>query len=618
MSKKLRAMILASALVMASFFTMPTAATGEGIFLNGDFSQVANSINNPSEWEMGSGEENWMNIKVDKSGENPFLTLTLANRYVTSPYVEVKGGETYVLSFRMRTGTENHRMFWYSYDENKTQIGSDGSIYMYATNGAWRTFVLSYTAPEGASYMRIKLNNHSSKAVSDTVYYHYDDFVMQKGSFVFGNRIENGGFENEGSGLPTDIQVSTTGEGAATIEKTTVHDGENALKLSGTNAEDSVTVSIPFPAAFGTPYYDISAFVNSKNFESASVKIEVYEYNSLAVTNRKLTTEAFTNKEDKWRKILLRYTPSASANLELRITFSGIGSVYLDDVAAIGTDEMVVNSDLEGMKSDAQAIHAFNNSFGTDTTPFTLCCDADGNQYLRIQGQTWAQKLTFTFEKGAKYILSFDYRSWQINPQGGAKEASDYGAKVGYCGSGQATLPGTLEWRKMTIYFEGSGTSSEIIFTLRATGDYQNCAEYDNISIKKADGAESIGVYNAQGNKISKLTPGETVTAKYNGYGTDYATGNNKNVLLITGLYAVDETGNVKLVKVALSEGKAPAGIYLTTNTLCTASVAGEPPLTLSSSIQVPNDGQTYQIRLLCVDGLRTLHTYMESVMVQS
>lgn len=621
MKRKIFAVCMVMALMLTCLFAVPAQAAVETVFPNGDFSSVANSADNPSGWTTGSA---WESIRVNKKADNPYLFFTKGPGNPISDKTTVEENTEYTLSLRCFAGIEGfgYRVWWRWFDANGTQIRQD-EAYLSQSVGGWKTNAITKTSPAGAVSTAVCLNVYNYPAIPEgktaQEIMGFDDFKITRGTQVLGERVSNSNMEWLQSGMPTNFKV----DGTAALETETVHSGTNAIKVTGEAADSVTTVSTYFFAEKGTPYYDISAYVNVDAIEEGNgVKMAVYNG-----TTKISETGYFKAAEKGWIKMMpvraSRYAASSNAVLEIRVTVEGKGTVYLDDFSANGTNNVLYNGEFDGFSGDDAHIAligtlTYNDiSLDPDAT-VALYTEKNGNKYLYIHGAASSNSgylFRGAYENGARYKLSMDVKS----PGG-------WDAYVGISNAGSGALGATANsgttWEHYELYFtcdNSKGTGGYTFCTLGVRGGVTavsagGVASYDNVSLVKVSDAATTSICDANGNAVEAGTAGKAYTAKYHGFAKDYTAPEKEPVTLIFALYEKLEDDSVRLDTIKLKKG-APQYIARKENNGTAIMREGQLPLDLASdAITIPNDGKSYELRAYTWDDFTNMTPYYASI----
>ncbi len=622
MKSRIFALCMVMALLLTCMFAVPAQAAEEGYILNGDFSSW-DSVDCPANWPVGNS---WRVIRVNKNADNPYMYFTGATS-AFSPDIIAKGGETYTLSFRCFTGESGFglRVWWRFYDAEGHVLNTDKQYedYLSTEVGAWKTQAKTRTAPENAVKLVLLFNCYSYPTIPDgknaTQMLGFDDLKLTKGTQVLGERVSNSNMEWLQDGMPTNFKVT----GTAVLEEETVHSGTKAIEVTGAAADSVTTVSTYFFAEKGTPYYDISAYVNVDSIEEGNgVKMEVYNG-----TTKISATDYFKAAEKGWIKMMpvraSRYAASTNAVLEIRVTVEGKGTVYLDDFSANGTNNILYNGEFDGFSGDDAHIALIGTSnyntisLNPDDTA-AIYTEENGNKYLYIHSAPKSNQgypFRGMYETGARYKLSMDVKS----PGGWDAYVSVTNAGSGALG---ATANSGTTWEHYELYFicdNSKGTSGFTFCTLGVRGGVTatsagGVASYDNVSLVKVSDAATTSICDANGNTVEKGVAGSAYTAKYHGFAEDYTAPEKEPVTLIFALYEKLEDGSVRLDTIKLQKG-APQYIARQENNGAANMREGQLPLDLASdAITIPNDGKSYELRAYTWDDFTNMTPYYASI----
>ncbi len=605
MKRMVKILGLVMALTMLSLLMVAVPAGAATQLANGDFSAELEG------WTVAKDTAE----AVTESG-NTFMSIYGSGANAESLTVEVKPGKTYVWTFDVLS--ERQTRVWVKYfNEDGLYMGDTyrTEIYVPASNSWSEASSAIGSAPKDAS-MTIGGTETTCDAAYATVVFnrfgstagkmYIDNVAMHELDSQTGELIKGGALDAET--LPTNI----TADAATVVSGAEAHGGSGkALKLENAAAEDVKTVSAFYYAMAGQKM-DVTVFMNLTALEAgtdAGVKLEVFDG-----TTYKRETSLFTAVGKGWRKMMVPVRSlSKAAQLEIRVTFTGKGTVLLDDISAVMTDALFTNGDLEALTSD------FAPAGWTCSTAFTGKT-ADAAAYTAIEdGNTFAgfrktnnlvMYKTVTLTGGVRYKLQFDFRSagnsW--NAMFSVRDITSGGTDhiTGtYVHLRQTTTETASPWGEQVFYFTAPATKDyQFRFGHRAGGE-NALAEFDNISLTVVDDPDTLVIYDKNGVPTDEVKVGEDFTVRYTGFGTDYENEeNNRKVHFTVTRYT--EEGNAKLIdtieisaesaaKLAGPDAANSGDVYLG-DLGEKLAVYGEVPLVLEHTIEVPATGNyTYK-----------------------
>ncbi|MBE7024772.1 MAG: hypothetical protein E7408_01795 [Ruminococcaceae bacterium] len=427
------------------------------------------------------------------------------------------------------------------------------------------------------------------------------------------NFVENSGMEIFAGGKPDGYAVSKSG--TASFSKETdpakTHGGSaGALVLSGSRSTDTVTISKPVTLPAGK--LDITAFMNLTGLTTGSgVKLELVSANGstvLASTDWFVKTAYGDGTPMGWRKMMLCYTNAAEANFIVRVTFSGVGEVAIDDFAAYVTTDYVRNGDLEGFAGDYKPAGAWyykGNSFNWGEEEIaSVMMEPDGNHYLSIHAkkfQDTPREIYYNLSinnapelRGRRGVLQFDYVGNRYSTYAyiGASAPPIVWAPGKTIGS-----TGSVWRRDYSMYYTNPlDASNNSFFFGCASGD--DIVKIDNISFGIAE---------------DKLTVSETddeVKADLVAFGTDYSAENKYRTLtVILARYRVYGENNFYLDEI--ETGTDTAEMVAIINSLeekkDNPTEVGETPLRASAALAKPADGGEYVYKAFVWDDISSI-----------
>lgn len=569
---KILSIVMALTMMASLFAAVPTFAATQ--LANGDFS---------------AGLEGWSGTE-DKAtavteNDNTYMEIS-AKSNIRSLMVEVEAGKAYAWSFDILSEQES-RVYIRWYNADGEYLTDTHSIYAWIpAASAWKQASIVGTAPKGvavsgmdapqdAAFMVIEFN----KFTADTAKVSVDNVKHIALEEQTGELLTNGNLD--GTTISTNID-STKAEVVSGAE---ARDGEGkALKLTNTEA-DTKTVSAYCFAAAGQNV-DVSVYMNLTALDedtASGVLLEVFDG-----TNYKRATSTFKVTGLGWRKMMIPvYSLSKAAQLEIRVTFKGVGTVVLDDFSAIVTDAVFRNGDMEGLTADyTPADWASNQTFvkySEDEACTAYTNVENGNTYAGFKtNATSFINHQVSLKANVRYKLQFDYRA----------AVSTHGAMfyiLGFKGA-YVFLNATTgtEWATQTYYFTVPETKDyTCYFGARWNGVV---AHFDNISLTVVDEPDTLVIYDKNNTPAKTLEGGETYTVKYTGFGTDYENAEkNRKVQLAVARY--DKSGKEKMMDFLYIDTKSATKIEVVSNETITSPAAGEVPLVMEYAFTVPENG---------------------------
>lgn len=574
--KKVTAMVCALMMSAMLFAALPAGAAEQ--VTNGDFESV--DVNGKAEgWTLaGSGE-------VITDGGNHYFALKAKSASIISSPVDIVGGGTYCLKFNKNVPNDQLRVYFRWYNEEDKHLSDVNTLYPAGTSGEWKEQTYVQTAPEDAAFLRFYfiVHNYSEGNPPTCI----DDVTVTRVDNQQGELLANGSLEELENGTPK-------GFTGGTVVNDTVHTaGGKALKLTNTEAGATQTVKAKFLGTTGKRI-EVSAYMNLTELDASAdgVILEVYDG-----TTKKAATSYFKAVNDVngtawgWRKMMLTFTGVAN-ELEIRVTLSGIGTVYLDDFSAVTNTNLIANGDMEGLTSDVQPTwwEAGNKNYKFGDH-LNVAKDGTGNTYLVVsQGSgdtkyasTIIKKITLT--AGVRY--KFHMRFNTTGTWAGTYNFSNSLSASSILLKKTSDKDGNRLWGEHTYYFTPKTTQAYTL-TIGKRDKSALVPYFDDISLEPVAEQHTLAFYDVTGQETEDLTTG-TFTAKYSGFGTDYTNvENNLTVQMLVAKY-LKSGDKLTLESVSIKEGSAEkvngkASIVI-------ADVAGEVPLELSMEVTVPAEG---------------------------
>ncbi len=579
--------ILMVTLLMFSVMGSVVFATGDDALANVGF-------------ELGT-KDGWTTADtatVESTGakEGSYYLSVPAGVYRTyTPKLPVEAGKKYIVRFYFKQNLDAC-IYANSYGEGVAidkgallNIGVEG---MPKTGEDWKLFeVKTGVIQDGVSAVSVSFRTIGGDLK-------IDGFSIREDNGVYPEEMINGGFED---GI-ADYQAT----GTVAEETTKKHGGSKAIKLTNA-ASVSKTVDI----AAGTNYY-VTAYFYLESLVTEGVEEGTDVGAKLSVLNGGATiyqTEFFKalDTEDKWRKMMI-CIPSTNTveEITLKAELAGEGVVYFDDISVIGTDDLILNGDFEGLTSDTKPA----GTFSALSASASLSSDTDKGTCLLVT--KFAEPVTSSripYKSASTiYRLTMDFKSSNSsNPWINIYELD--------ASSSTGNLDGVNEdvWKTFEFYFNVTGIysySNMIGLYSRGGGKVY----FDNIKLEevcqKDDLNQDFSLTLQKGdNDVETLYYGDTVVAKYSEMNQNYASAGRK-VTMVLALYKISG-GKMTLSDIKVEGGQAPAQTNLSYNNWeerPNYKPVGKAPLEMTAQITVPqNDGNRYCVKAFVLDGTNFL-----------
>lgn len=431
-----------------------------------------------------------------------------------------------------------------------------------------------------------------------------------------GNLLTNPGLETIVDGKPDGYAVTKEGDTAAfdlEDDTTKTHGGSAALVLSGSAAADTVTVEKTATLPAGR--LDVTAFMNLTAFTDGSgVKLELLSADGATVhatTDWFVKTAYNSGTPMDWRKMMVCYTNAAEAELIIRVTFAGAGSVTLDDFGAVIATEYVRNGDFEGFAGDYKPA-----GFWYPAEPVwgegqfaSIMMEDNGNHYLFLGGNNGNGKVYYMLGRyidayvlnlgGQRCTLKFDYMGNVFGTYasiGADAPGIVYGENKAIGGTGP-------EWRRgYSMHYAVPATFNNLSLNFGIVSA-NNTGKIDNISHEPV-----------KNETLTIMETGETVTANFVAYGTDYSLANIRTATVILARYRVSEGNVLSLDGIETGNGTAKKVTIVNARYDGNNPIdVGETPLRALATLDKPTDGAKYVYKAFAWDDIGSLRPQITS-----
>ena len=454
----------------------------DSLLKNGDFELVWNNaaFNN---WQLASDR---FAIETTDVHNGSYAVKLTGGGHGYGAFLDTKLNTSYMVSFWAKGAGASLTVRTAERFDGGALVNNTSKTVKLSENWAeYQVAVDTCSGNEGTEYEGLWLNLDAAGAellLDDIIFAEIPEDVLTKvpqdstseetqDQAVAENLLLNGDFENVTDSVFYAWNLKNGGGASYEVEESDVHRGLYALKLTHTTANDDHRYNLDFAIKPSTAY-TISFWAKGVTGND-SLAIKTNEYNSAG--GLRYYSHATKPSED-WVKYEYTYTTVSNATY-LRLHLRVIGTVILDDIAVVETQEqpvvenLLLNGDFE--KVSDSVFYAWNLKNGGDARYEIEESDVHSGTYaLKLTHATanddHRYNLDFAIKPSTTYTISF----WAKGVTGNdslAIKTNEYNSAGGLRYYSHATKP-SEDWVKYEYTYTTVSNATYLRLHLRVVG----------------------------------------------------------------------------------------------------------------------------------------------------